>query len=475
MADIVFPTSSAPGAQPQEGSGRMINCMAVKSEQGSRAPILYKRPAGLREILNITGHSHYRGGIQIGSTLIVVLDERVYAVTVSGVTFSATNLGALSGSDTVTIARNNAATPQIVAVCEAGMFNLFTNSAPTSFADGDLPSSNSVAGLNGYLIFTTASGQIWATGLNAVTVASDAFTNAQVKPDGLRRGVAFRGEFFAMGDDSIQVFDETGDSPFPLVYKKITIPRGICGTNAVAGWEDGWANELLWVGEDNIVYKLDGYTPTPVSNDDVVRAISTATDRTLIEASVHMDGQNAIFSITSPGEWTWHYNKTTDRWHERMSYGRDDWRARGSIKAFDRWICGDDTTGLLFSIDPTFRKEENDPLIWHLESGDNAAFPARIKIPRIDLDFTAGTGNSAGEDPIETDPVVMISISLNGGGDWGNEVTRKLGKQGERKRLVTLNRAGMTKAKGFRTKLRISDPVHVGFLGGKAVGLPESA
>jgi hypothetical protein len=57
-----------------------------------------------------------------------------------------------------------------------------------------------------------------------VTVASDAFTNAQVKPDGLRRGVAFRGEFFAMGDDSIQVFDETGDtrsrwstrkSPFP--------------------------------------------------------------------------------------------------------------------------------------------------------------------------------------------------------------------------------------------------------------------
>jgi hypothetical protein len=115
--------------------------------------------------------------------------------------------------------------------------------------------------------------------------------SAQVKPDGLRRGVAFRGEFFAMGDDSIQVFDETGDTPFPLVYKKITIPRGICGTNAVAGWEDGWANELIWVGEDNIVYKLDGYTPTPISNDDVVRAISTAADRTLIEASVHMDGR----------------------------------------------------------------------------------------------------------------------------------------------------------------------------------------
>lgn len=475
MAAIVFPTSSAPGAEPQEGSGRLVNCRAVKTEQGSRAPILYKRPAGLREVLNVTGHSHYRGGIVIGSTLVVVFGSRVYAVTVSGTTFTAANLGALSGTDTITIARNNAATPNIVAVCDAGTFNLFTNSAPTAFADADLPAANSVAGVDGYFVFTTASGQIWSTGLNVVTVASDAFTTAQVKPDGLRRGVAFRGEYFAMGDDSIQVFDETGDTPFPLAYKKITIPRGICGTDAVAGWEDGWANELIWVGEDSIVYKLDGYTPVPISNADVVRAISTATDRTLIEASVYMDGMDAIWAITSPGEWTWEYNKTTDRWNERTSYGRADWRARGSIHAFDRWIVGDDETGKLFSVDPTFRKEEGDPLIWHLESGDNASFPAKIKLPRADFDFTAGIGNAAGEDPIETDPVVMISWSLNGGRDWGNEVTRRLGAQGEGNILVTINRLGMTKAKGVRFRLRVSDPVHVGFLGAQLVGLPEAA
>ncbi len=475
MAAIVFPTSSAPGAEPQEGSGRLINCRAVKTEQGSRSPILYKRPAGLREVLNITGHTHYRGGIVIGSTLIVVLGLRVYAVTVSGTTFSAVNLGALSGTDTVTIARNNAATPNIVAVCAAGAFNLFTNSAPTSFADGDLPAVNSVAGVDGYLIFTTASGQIWATALNAVTVASDAFTTAQVKPDGLRRGVSYRGEYFAMGDDSIQVFDETGDSPFPLVYKKITIPRGICGTNAVSGWEDGWANELIWVGEDSIVYKLDGYTPTPISNADVVRAISTAADRTLIEASVYMDGMDAIWAITSPGEWTWEYNKTTDRWNERSSYERDDWRARGAIKAFDRWIVGDDETGKLASVDPTYRREYGDPLIWDLISGDNASFPARIKIPRVDLDFTAGIGNAAGEDPIETDPVVLIRFSFNGGRDWGNEIRRDLGAQGKGNQLVTVNRVGMTKAKGLRVWLRVADPVPVGFLGGQLVGLPEAA
>jgi len=475
MAAIVFPISSAPGVQAQEGSGRIINGYAVKQEQGSRSPFKWGRSAGLREILYITGHSHCRGFINVGSTLLVVLDERVYAVTLSGTVFSAVNLGELVGTDTVPIARNNASTPDIVAVTEAGTFNLFTDSAPTAFVDGDLPSSNSVAGLNGYLVFSTGAGEIWATGLNAVTVASDADTNAQIKPDGLRRVVAFRGELFAMGDDSIQVYEETGDTPFPLRYKQITIPRGICGTHAVAGFEDGWANELIWTGEDNIVYQLDGYTAKPISNDDVSRAIRDAADRTLIEACVYMDGKNAIFSLTSPGEWTWNYNVTTGAWNERKSYQRDDWRARRTIHAFERWIAGDDETGKLAMIDSTYKQEYGEALIWELQSGDNANFPYRLTIPWAAFDFVAALGNAAGSDPIETDPVVMISWSLDGGHSWGNEVRRSLGRQGESGILVRVNRIGTTKGKGVRYKLRVSDPVLVGFLGGQMPDVQQRA
>jgi hypothetical protein len=475
MGAIVFPTSSSPGVNPQEGSGRLVNCYAVKTEQGSRTPILWKRSAGLRELLNITGHSHCRGSIVVGSTLLVVLDERVYAVTLSGVTFSAANLGALAGTLPVTIARNNATTPNIVAVTENGTFNLFVDSGPTSFADGDLPSANSVANVNGYFIWTTGAGEIWASGLNAVTVGSDAFTNALMKPDGLLRGIAFRGEFFAMGQDSIEVFKDAGLSPFPLQNQKITIPRGLAGTNAVAGWEDGWANELIWVGEDHNVYKLDGYTPTPISNDAVSRAIEDASDRTLIEASVYMDGKNAFFVITSPDEWTWEYNLSTGSWDERASYGRSDWRGRCTIRAFDRWIVGDDLTGKFYHFDATFKKEENEALIWTIESGDNANFPARLVIPRADFDFTAALGSAPGADPIETDPVVMISWSLDGGYTWSNEVTRPLGAQGVAGILVSVARIGMSKGKGVRFRLRVSDPVHIGFCGGTIPAIARAA
>jgi hypothetical protein len=387
-------------------------------------------------------------------------------VTLSGVTFSAVNLGALSGTDKVTISTNKAATPNIAAVCDAGTFNLFTGSAPTSFADGDLPAVSSTAPLNGYMIFGADSGEIWATGLNAVTVDGAAFVSTQTN---LRRVVSYRGEILAFGDTSFKVYRETGDSPFPLRYAQIEVAGGICGKHAVTGFEDGWGAGLAWCGEDNVVYLLgrSGYDPLPISNDDVCRAIARAADRTLIEGSCYTNGDNAFVAFTSPGEWTWEYNVTEKLWNEKQSYDRDDWRARCSIKAFNRWIVGDVTTGKLFSVDNTYYREATDPLIFHMESGDNASFPYPVTIPSAFYDFVAAVGSAAGEDPIETNPRAMLSFSLDGGYVWGNELLRALGPQGEAGTLVRVNWCVTTKSKGVRFRVRVSDPVYVSFMGGQ--------
>lgn len=467
MVAIVFPVSSAPGVVGQEGSGRLVNCYAVKAEQGAPTPIRWQRSAGLREILTITGHSHCRGSILVGSTLLAILDERVYAIVQSGTSFLATSLGNISGSDSVTIARNNAATPDIVLVCDDGVFNLFTGSAPTAFADGDLPSVNSVAAANGYFVFTTGGGQIWSSDLNSVDVGTDSFTAAQANPDGLLRGVWFGGEYYAMGAKTIEVYDETGDTPFPFQFKKITIPRGLVGTFAVAGWEEGWANELLWVGEDNCVYKLDGYTPIVISNDDVSRAIANASDRSLIVASVYMVGKHAFWQITSPGEWTWEYNVTEGAWNERTSKDRSDCRLRCSVRAFDSWIAGDASTGKFSIIDPDYRLEYGDPLVWEIRSGANLHFPYPIEVPSAFFNFTAAAGIASGSDPIETAPRVMVSWSLDGGYTWGNELQRELGRQGAGGKLVRVNAVGTTRSRGIRWRLRVSDPVYVSFSGGE--------
>lgn len=471
MTAIPFPVSSAPGARPQEGAGRLINCMAEKTGETARFPVVWRRTPGLRQLIDLSANVHFRGGIKVASTLIAVMDTRAYSITESGGAFTATNLGAIAGTGPITVAANNASTPNIVCVTADGARNLFTASAPSDFADADLPQPNSVSVLNGYFLFTIGDGRIFATGINNVSVATNS-TATEQGTGGLLRGVAFRGEFFAFGSRACGVYVDQGLAPFPLMRRPDTIPRGIAGTYAVAGFEEGWANQLIWVGDDGLVYQLNGYVPAPISTEDVARDIATAIkagEGGLLEASVYKAGTHAIWSLTNPGKWTWEYNVTTQNWHQRRSEEREDWRASRTLWAFNRWIAGDRTTGQLFEVDAGYYRESGDPLRMILRSGAVAAFPGRIVINRADFDFTAAIGAAAGDDPIQTDPTVLIRWSTDGGYDFGNWVSRKLGKEGEGDKLVSIARGcGMSKGKGFVFELMVADPVHVGFMGGQA-------
>lgn len=468
MPPIPWPTNSSPGARPQEGAGRLVNCYAVKNEDAARFPLLWKRSPGLLPIVDVSAHSNCRGmHFLFNTTLLVVYSERVYSVTLSGETFTATNLGALAGTELVTIASNNASpTPNIVAVTENGAFNLFTGSAPTAFADSDLPAPNSVCQHRGYFIFSIGDGRIFASDLNSVSVNSLSFATAQGRSDGLIRVVSFGDDMLAFGPRSTEIFRDVGTSPFPLEFQKM-LPRGLLGPNAVAGWEEGFADELLWGADDDTVVRYNGWaTPVPVSNADVSRAIASATDKSLLEASVYVVGGNAFWALSSPGEWTWEYNLTTQRWNERESYEQDDWRVPRTIRAFDRWMAGDRDTGDLAEIREDCYTEFNEPLVWQLRSGPFKQFPSRSVVHRADFDFTAATGVAAGEDPIETDPRVSIRWSNDGGYTFGNGLYRNLGGEGVADTTVTINRLGQVGPKGIVVDLSISDPIHVGFLGG---------
>lgn len=458
---IPFPVSSEPGQKGQEGSGRIINGYAEKISLGGPHPVIWKRTPGLRQVLDNTEHNHLRGAIQVSSTLIGVWDARVHTVTVSGSTFSSVNRGALSGTDKVTVAKNNAATPNIACVSAAGAFNLYTNSAPDAFADSDIGSPNSVSSFHGYLMFTQGGGKIIASDLNSVNVASNSFTTEQNVGE-LLRGIEFQDEWFACGERAIGVYYDAATSPFPLA-RRAQIDSGVAGTHAIAA-----SDALIWAAKDGTVRVKRGYEAVIVSSPDVSRDVSAAIaagSAEDLEAETYSFGVNSIWTLTLPGSWTWEYNITTQNWHERKSYGRDDWRASTIVRAFDRYLAGDRTTSLLFQIDDTYYREANDPLVWELTSGVAMGFPSRLGAPRADFNFTSAIGNAAGEDPIQTDPKVLISIAKDGGYSFGNPVSRSMGAQGRSRQNVSVHRCGVSTGKGWRVRLQVSDPVHVGFYG----------
>lgn len=465
MTAIPFPISSAPGVKPQEGSGRLVNCFAEKNEEGARFPVKWRRCAGMREVMDEVATFNLRGAIEIEEFMIAIYNETAYRI---GSDFTAFGLGVVNGIGPVTIAKNNATTADIVCVSAEGATSMTVSSAPISFADADLPQPNSVSSLDGYFLFTIGDGRIFASDLNSVSVATNSYTTAQQRPGGLLRGVAFRGEFFAFGPSGCEVYRDKGLSPFPLEFFTF-IPRGIIGTHAVAGWEPGWSNQLIWVADDCVVYQLNGYNPTPISNDDVTRAIIAAVAAgagDLLVASVYMQGKHAIWRLSYPGVWTWEFNATTQNWHERKSYGQDAIRASTTIKCFDRWIAGDRTTSKLFEIVEDYYYEGDDPLRYILRSGAAAQFPARMAVIRMDFDFTASVALLVGADPIEVDPTVLIRWSNNGGYSYGNDVTRRLGVYGEGNHRVTVLRGPATGPKGLVVELEVDDPVHACFMGG---------
>lgn len=460
MPDIVFPTSSAPGMRAQEGGGRLINGFSEKGPQGGPSQVVWRRSPGLTRA-NLTGSfSHTRGFQDNGTNALWILDNEVLAIDGS---FGLTPLGSLTGSDFVTAARNNNATPDMVVVTSVGCFNLFGASAPTAFADADLPGSpTSVCDFDGYFVWSFADGHIYASDLNSVNVNALSFNIEQ----GLivRRVVRYSGRLFAFGDKWTGVYRDAGTTPFPFA-REVTIPRGIIGTHAVAGWETGWANQLIFVGDDFIVYRLDGYTPVPIGTPDVSRDIQAAIlagQRANIVAYVYTLDKNPFWVVTVKDRFTWEYNAISGEWNERRSYARECWKGVKSLRFADRWLIGDDTTGELYYIDGNYFLEGADFLTWEIQSGVMAAFPHTISVNRASFNMTVGVGTL----PTVPDPKVEISWSLDGGYSYLEPVLRRLGGPGETKSHPYVLTCGLTRGQGIRFKLKVSDAVRVRLFGG---------
>lgn len=469
MPNIVFPTSSSPGTRPQESGGRLINAFVEKAPVGAPSSTIIRRSPGLEFLANAAGFSHTRGFLNSGDDLLLwILDERIWSVDED---FVLVNIGQLEGEEPVTTARNNNATPQMVAVTEVGCFNLFEGSAPTSFADADLPATpTSVCFYEGYFVWSFASGAVYASDLNSVAVNALSFDTQQGSI--VRRVVSFSGRLFAFTNKWTAVYRNAGTSPFPLAEEAI-IPTGIIGTHAVAGWEPGWVDVLIWAGEDFNVYRLDGYTPVPISTNDVSRAIEKAVEaglRNFIEAFVYMSGRNAFWVLNCPGLWTWEYNVSTNEWNERKSHNENNWKGMLSIHIFDQWLIGGNN-GDLYRINDEIFQEGTEPLIWQVDSGVMSGFPIRTVIPRASFHITTGVGDFDGV----SNPRVMISWSLDGGHTWGQPVQRRLGGPGETKSYPSIINSGLSRGHGVRYRLVVSDNVHVGLSGGIIESIPRGA
>lgn len=466
IVPITFSPLSSKGEQPQLGGARLLNAIAEQLEDGR---VIIKRAPGLVKLFSsIDDRIHCRGMIPANSgVLFVVYNGRVQSVTFSGGVYTIEDRGELAGIDLVTMARNNAATPDVVGVSSTfGAFVLTTGGLPAAYPDADVGVPISVCFTGGYFFFPYGDGRCRSSGLNSTAINSLDEITAESHSGGLIRGVPHRGQLFLSGPGSKEVWqgDQPNASGFPL-NRSTVIERGLASTHAVSGWEDNFASALIWVGSDNIVYHLKGYEPYRISTPTIERDLQNLADKSTLRAFVAMHSGHPYFYLKSQS-FTHVYDLLTSTWQERKSYGLDRFRAEQSVYMFGDWLLGDELNGDVYRLDEDVYTEDGDPLVFEVTSAVVEGFPVRRAVKRIDLNFVANASAPA------TDANVTIYWSEDGGATWSTPVIRTLWREGRFSDLITVKRCGHISAKGYRVKVLVSDPVFVGLLGG-TIGVEE--
>ena len=366
----------------------------------------------------------------------------------------------------------------------AGTYGAFSGT-PTSYTgQGAMTNPNSVSFQDGYFFFTELNGTIFASSINSLIMSPLTFVTAQAKADvNLYRGIPFSGLMFFFTSGSCEVWQDAALTAPNFPYSRLVVlDIGLVQPNAIAGWDTGFS-ELLWVAQDYGVHWMTagGLQNIKVSEPDLDRLIEAEVRAgNTLEASCYIASGKKFWVLSSP-DWSWEFNLQTKKWSERWSlnssglYAR--WRATCSHPAFGFWLMGDTTTGNLGYPDDTNFTEYGATLLFRIESGAAKQFPNQIYVARADFDFVMGVGKTGSPATAQrpygplSDPQVAISMSRDGGKNWGNSLQRPLGQQGKSLRSrASVTRMGLSGTMGARFRLDITDANYVSFLGGTMSG-----
>lgn len=309
-----------------------------------------------------------RGMHDVEGKLFVVCGTTLYQFTNTGV---AVALGTVPGTGRVSMAHNQITGGNQLIVVN-GSSGYVWNTVDRTFqrvVDSSYPGASIVEFVDGYLMQLEPFGRflLHSDLANALSYnALDRF-EAETAPD-MTVGLAIlHQEVWALGERTIDVFENVGATQGTFRNKGVSISRG-----CVARWSTAVIdNGLAWLGDNGTVYHARGYDPVRISTRAIEVALSSQPLANLRNAFAFVweDRGHAVYYLTVPGGPTFGYDFSTGLWHRRASWhpqrelsGR--WRLNELIRHNGKWVGGDYKAGKLYDLDWTYMMEgEDSPLV----------------------------------------------------------------------------------------------------------------
>lgn len=287
----------------------------------------------------------------------------------------------------------------------------------------------------GFGIFNVpGTGQFYVTNPNDFsTIDALDFATAESYPDPLLRVFVDHNQLLLCGVESIEVWQLSGGTDFPYApYVNAQIERGIIGPNAICA-ED---NTVFFVGDDSVVYRLNGYTPTRISTSSIEARIAalTSADRPYAEAfSYTIDGQKFInFRFPGTSGFSCQINLATGLWNYTETFNAPTWRVVSSAGHHSDYLL---TPNGFASLDNSLNTDEGDIMRRVAISAPGDANGKMISVSKFQLDAEVGRAD------IDKASQVMVRVALDGE-SFGNIRSRGLGTTGNYKRRAIWRNLG---------------------------------
>lgn len=451
---------------------------AMMTDNGVQLTVLSGGPAGTGYVVvgtivsQITSSAWPMNGVSSIDTIdgYTVFTSNEGAAPVYAVVTAITNITNASPAVVTDIAHGYSDSDQVLIESVGGMTQINGRTFTILIVDADTYQlvgidstsySGYTSGGTAQKVLALANGQWFISALqDSAAIDPLDFATAESNPDALLRALVNNRDVLLFGKATIEPWQDVGISPFP--FQRVTgalIQKGTLAPLSPARLN----TSVFWLGDDHVVYKMDGYTPVRISDfpiEDIIRAAVIASDA--VGMTYSQDGHN-FYVLTLPTEnRTLAWDDTVGRWHERQSgtsLTPARWNVTCIMTGWDDVYVGT-TGGAIAQLDLDTATELGQLIRSAAVTPPMYNNGNRFSLNTVELEMELGVGITTGQG---SDPQVMIRISRDGTKTWENQRLMSIGRIGDMINRAIARRFGQCRQASL--EYSISDPVRRCFYG----------
>ena len=284
--------------------------------------------------------------------------------------------------------------------------------------------------LDGYIIAAeTGTQNFFISALRDVSAWSTLdFTQVEAHPDDIVDQIVDKGEYIAMGTDSIQVYRNTGNFDFPFE----PVPGGRIEYGVLPGSIVRNDNSVFVIAKDArgglSVYRMEGYTPIRISTHPVEDSLNTLVNPTSCKCFSYSEKGHAFYVIAevtpesgSSLTVSWAYDSSTGLWHERGHWSTSETFTElgivSYVNAFGKHLVAHAGFTGIYEMDDDILNDalapvgnSSDEIKWLRRSPHIVGNNHNVSFPHFELD---GNGIASYE----------LKVSFDGGATYGSALT----------------------------------------------------